>query len=103
MEAISLGIDLIGTDLPTVMTRVGYAFSRLNGDDTDQGQNYEPPSKKMKSISSVDIANSRLSEEENSQMIINIRDKKYFRDERPLVLYIDLYSVFISIFYSFIS
>lgn len=78
MEAISLGIDLIATDLPAVLTSMGYAFSRYDMTplDTKTDGSGEPPAKKAKKEEATSTADS---------FYINIRDRKYARDLKPLV------------------
>lgn len=90
MEAISLGIDLIATDLPFLLTTVGHAFSRYNMTpsplqskciDSSDGT---PPAKKRKMDSLGDSDGSADS------FYINIRDRKFARDLRPLVRIVSL-------------
>jgi queuine/archaeosine tRNA-ribosyltransferase len=91
LEAIELGIDLIATDLPRVLTAMGCAFSRrfgvsegssaqLNMDaDTSNDINNEPASKRARFDTEISKT------QDASDFYINIRDKRYIHDKTPLV------------------
>ena len=78
-----MGVDLIATDLPLLLTSVGNAFSRFDMTPvpaaTTDGCGDAPPAKKRKT------EGGSVGDEESEPFYINIRDRKYARDLRPLV------------------
>ena len=89
MEAVSLGIDLVATDLPAVLTSMGYAFSRydMTPQDVKTDGCGEPPAKRAKMEETA---------RSTDTFYINIRDRKYARDLKPLVrLHVTLFFILV--------
>lgn len=83
MEALALGIDYIATDLPYILTNAGYAFSRFDMtplNSMEAGSKDGSPSKKRLRLDGDGSTSSNT-----DPFYINIRDRKFARDLRPLV------------------
>lgn len=91
LEAIELGIDLIATDLPRVLTTMGCAFahsfgpSHATANTSNDSENSEcsAPAPKRARIDNDDAGNS--GRVEVTDFYINIRDKCFVHDKTPLI------------------